>query len=127
MLGKISVGVRKMTTGLRIRMSSAKTINVYGRFRATLTIHMLFPRLPPRCSTSGQSWCAILYETYSIVFILSIRCLSRGKVSGCVRVVLVFDHVSQKGRLVGARKAILQRLNRLWEEPREDEINPLSG
>jgi len=42
-------------------------------------------------------------------------------------VVLVFDHVSQKGRLVGARKAILQRLNRLWEEPREDEINPLSG
>src|SRR2546428_7842378 len=39
--GKISVGVRRIMTGLANRISSAKTINVYGRFRATLTIHIM--------------------------------------------------------------------------------------
>jgi hypothetical protein len=29
-----------MTTGLTMRMSSAKTINVYGRLSAILTIHI---------------------------------------------------------------------------------------
>jgi hypothetical protein len=38
--GKMSVGVRAMTTGLTIRISSASTMNVYGRSRATRTIHM---------------------------------------------------------------------------------------
>ena len=33
-------GVRRMTTGAAMRMSSARTINVYGRFRASLTIHI---------------------------------------------------------------------------------------
>jgi hypothetical protein len=42
MLGKISVGVRRMTTGAAIRIISARTMNVYGRLRATLTIHILF-------------------------------------------------------------------------------------
>src|SRR6267142_3699537 len=42
-LGKISVGVRRMTTGLRMRIKSARTMNVYGRLRATLTIHIVWP------------------------------------------------------------------------------------
>src|ERR1700751_1792838 len=40
MLGKISVAVRRMTNGLRTRMSSAITMKVYGRLRASLTIHI---------------------------------------------------------------------------------------
>src|SRR6266853_6817454 len=40
MFGKMSVGVVKMTTGLRSRISSASTMKVYGRSRATLIIHM---------------------------------------------------------------------------------------
>jgi hypothetical protein len=40
MLGKMSVGVRRMRTGLTIRMSRARTTNVYGRSSAILTIHM---------------------------------------------------------------------------------------
>src|SRR5262245_49524988 len=43
--GKISVGVRWIITGLISRINSARTINVYGRLRATLTIHIL---LSPR-------------------------------------------------------------------------------
>src|SRR5580692_10165532 len=39
-LGKMSVGVRKITTGLKIRINRAKTMNVYGRSNATRTIHM---------------------------------------------------------------------------------------
>src|SRR2546428_941058 len=50
MLGKISVGVRRMMTGLASRISSATTAKVYGRCSATLTIHMLCrrPRARPR-------------------------------------------------------------------------------
>src|ERR1700761_1711128 len=40
MLGKMSVGVRRIITGARTRISSASTMKVYGRLRATLTIHM---------------------------------------------------------------------------------------
>src|SRR5258706_14704297 len=40
MLGKISVGVRKIMIGLRTRMSTARTMKVYGRSRATRTIHI---------------------------------------------------------------------------------------
>jgi hypothetical protein len=45
MFGKISVGVRRMTTGLRRRIRSARMINVYGRVSAIRTIHMrlVFP------------------------------------------------------------------------------------
>ena len=32
-----------MTTGLRMRIKSARTMNVYGRLRATLTIHIVWP------------------------------------------------------------------------------------
>src|ERR1700733_8859106 len=39
-LGKMSVGVRRMTAGLNNRMRMARTTNVYGRLRASLTIHM---------------------------------------------------------------------------------------
>jgi hypothetical protein len=39
-LGKISVAVRRITKGLRTRMRSAITIKVYGRLRASLTIHI---------------------------------------------------------------------------------------
>src|SRR5262249_816199 len=38
--GKMSVGVRVITTGLAIRISSARTTKVYGRSRATRTIHI---------------------------------------------------------------------------------------
>ena len=41
MLGKMSVGVRRMAATPSITMSSAITMNVYGRRRASLTIHML--------------------------------------------------------------------------------------
>jgi NAD(P)-dependent dehydrogenase (short-subunit alcohol dehydrogenase family) len=34
----MSVGVRKIITGLRIKMSNARTIKVYGRLRAIRTI-----------------------------------------------------------------------------------------
>src|SRR3984957_12987810 len=40
MFGKMSVGVRKITTGLKIRINRAKTMNVYGRSNAMRTIHM---------------------------------------------------------------------------------------
>src|SRR5580658_1897902 len=39
-LGKMSVGVRRMTAGLNKRIRIARTTNVYGRLRASLTIHM---------------------------------------------------------------------------------------
>ena len=40
MLGKISVGAVAATSGPRIRMTSARTAKVYGRFRASRTIHI---------------------------------------------------------------------------------------
>ena len=40
MLGKMSVGVRRMMTGLMMRMSRARIMKVYGRSRANLTIHI---------------------------------------------------------------------------------------
>src|SRR5436309_2113668 len=50
MSGKISVGVRRMVMGVRIRMTSAITTNVYGRLRARATIHMNYDhsQLEPR-------------------------------------------------------------------------------
>ena len=50
--GKISVGVRMIMTGLASRISSARTIKVYGRLSATLTIHIL--RLPSDSSVEGD-------------------------------------------------------------------------
>src|SRR3954462_1179703 len=41
MLGKMSVGVRRMLATPSITMSSAMTMNVLGRRRASRTIHML--------------------------------------------------------------------------------------
>ena len=47
MSGKISVGVRRTTTGVRIRISSAITTKVYGLRRANATIHIEYcPQLP---------------------------------------------------------------------------------
>src|ERR1700732_3243962 len=43
--GKMSVGVRRMTAGLSKRMRMARTTNVYGRLRASLTIHISSPWL----------------------------------------------------------------------------------
>ena len=40
MFGKMSVGVRAIVSGPIPRISRASTTNVYGRFRATRTIHM---------------------------------------------------------------------------------------
>src|SRR6267143_1853038 len=41
MFGKMSVGVRKIESVPRIKIRIASTMNVYGRFSATLTIHMI--------------------------------------------------------------------------------------
>src|SRR5579863_2354002 len=52
MLGKMSVGVRNSTNGVSSTITSANTINVYGRFRAKRTIHILvFEFLQP-----GKTW-----------------------------------------------------------------------
>src|SRR5580704_10803329 len=40
MFGKMSVGAGRITNGLNTKMSSAKTTKVYGRVRASLTIHI---------------------------------------------------------------------------------------
>src|SRR5215471_2458880 len=40
MFGKMSVGVRAMAIGPTKRITTASTMNVYGRFRAMRTIHM---------------------------------------------------------------------------------------
>src|SRR5260370_40477036 len=45
MFGKMSVGVRTIASAPRIRMSIDATTNVYGRLSASLTIHMIHPRL----------------------------------------------------------------------------------
>ncbi len=39
MLGKMSVGVRRIVSGPTNRIRIARTMNVYGRFRAMRTIH----------------------------------------------------------------------------------------
>src|SRR5580765_7354883 len=39
--GKMSVGVRWITTGLANKINSERTIKVYGRLSASLTIHIL--------------------------------------------------------------------------------------
>src|SRR3954447_18120190 len=41
MFGKMSVGVRRIASGVAIRMSSARTTKVYGRSSARRTIHMV--------------------------------------------------------------------------------------
>jgi hypothetical protein len=41
MLGKISTGVRRRTTGLIKSSTRENTMNVYGRERASLTIHII--------------------------------------------------------------------------------------
>src|SRR5258706_5381805 len=43
MLGKISTGVRSRTTGLISSSTRENTMNVYGRERASRTIHMKNP------------------------------------------------------------------------------------
>jgi len=53
MLGKMPAGVRKITTGAAMRINSARTINVYGRLRATLAIHILSYGAPFCCDDGG--------------------------------------------------------------------------
>src|SRR5260370_20838233 len=58
MFGKISVGVRKIMIGLRTKMSTAKTMKVYGRSRATRTIHITrTPYIPIAASTRDLMQC----------------------------------------------------------------------
>ena len=47
MFGKISLGVRTIANAPAISSSSAATTNVYGRLRASLTIHIKFCPLRP--------------------------------------------------------------------------------
>ena len=53
MLGKMSAGVRLMTTGLAIRIRRATITKVYGRCSATLTTHM--PSSTPRVALRFQA------------------------------------------------------------------------
>src|SRR5260370_15653041 len=50
MFGKMSVGVRKMDSVPRIKIRIASTTNVYGRFSATLTIHIIHPFVLADCN-----------------------------------------------------------------------------
>src|SRR5712691_4665149 len=54
MFGKISVGVRKIMTGLRTKMSTARTMKVYGRSRATRTIHISRTLFTPIANRSRE-------------------------------------------------------------------------
>src|SRR6266436_5768981 len=64
MLGKISTGVRSRTTGLISSSTRENTMNVYGRERASRTIHIKNPLnlgyeefLPlPRKTNINSSW-----------------------------------------------------------------------
>src|SRR6266849_8622684 len=63
MFGKMSVGVRKMDSVPRIKIRIASTTNVYGRFSATLTIHIIHPFDSADCnnqidlmSYASESW-----------------------------------------------------------------------
>src|ERR1700685_86379 len=56
MLGKMSVGVRRMTIGARSNSSSETTTKVYGRLNASRTIHIIFSGRVPlgACSVADQ-------------------------------------------------------------------------
>src|ERR1700704_642850 len=89
--GKISVGVRRTTTGVRIRISSAITIKVYGLRNAKATIHIEYAlRLPgegpPLRTGSGNA-------KYSI------------KVNRCetVRIGFIFDNVGWDAQVCDRR------------------------
>src|SRR5258708_429091 len=80
MSGKMSVGVRRTTTGVRIRISSAITMNVYGLRSAKATIHIDYslghpgetlPLQPPRwvAAPAEASIEANRCETVRIAFI----------------------------------------------------------
>src|SRR5258706_9063960 len=53
MLGKMSVGVRRITSGPERRMRSATTAKVYGRRRASRTIHIACRVLRPPAPRRG--------------------------------------------------------------------------
>src|SRR5216684_1878563 len=65
MLGKISTGVRSRTTGLIRSSTTENTMNVYGRARASLTIHIniLFPFLDSPVS-HGPRQAALAHLAY---------------------------------------------------------------
>src|SRR5271166_3470448 len=80
-LGKMSVGVRRITTGAAMRINSARTINVYGRLRATLTIHMRSFCAPfcrgvgghhRQCVTIGLAYAVLKHESCHSVCIFRI-------------------------------------------------------
>ena len=48
MLGKMSVGIDSMLNTPRIKISSAKTTKMYGRLRASRTIHIIELVFAPR-------------------------------------------------------------------------------
>ncbi len=52
--GNMSVGVRRITTGARIRMSRATTMKVYVRFMASLTIHIFGPARRPHAGCQAS-------------------------------------------------------------------------
>src|SRR5580658_5857742 len=85
--GKMSVGVRRITAGLSKRIRIATTMNVYGRLRANLTIHMdspwrwgspedsMQPRMPPVLSDVFRD---LSDDSYRHLFrLVHVRCLMR--------------------------------------------------
>src|SRR6266481_2539157 len=60
MFGKMSVGVRKIDNVPRIKIRIASTTNVYGRFNATLTIHIVHAPNPRLVFLASETrWCSL--------------------------------------------------------------------
>src|SRR5580692_11609336 len=74
-LGKISVGVRRIMTGLKTKISTARTMKVYGLSRATRTIHICrtpyaqiatLSRVLEECDETERSQDARNFESWCI-------------------------------------------------------------
>jgi len=69
--GKMSVGVFRIATGLRIRISKARTMKVYGRSRAIFTIHISLPR---NATDLPISLAAVLQRLGSLFRLIELLC-----------------------------------------------------
>src|SRR3984957_6841054 len=65
--GKISVGGRRMTMGLRIRINSAITTKVYGLRKGRATIHMTYSVAPVRGTIATQRGFWVGYDGLSSI------------------------------------------------------------
>src|ERR1700678_3136801 len=67
MFGKMSTGVRRMARGPRMKINSARTRKVYGRWRAILTIHIgVAAPHPQRNSGTAPGPCRAMAEPIAV-------------------------------------------------------------